>query len=181
MRCKKVEIELRAMVEKDIEDSIVRMGAEKVKDSHQSDEYFKFSLDSERRLVIRIRRKEGGSTYLTFKGSSEDEDDIAWQEWEQEIEDDEVLKKLLLSNGLELVVAIDKKRGTYKYEDFEINVDDIKGLGTFIEVELLSDNVDEGKKKIQDLLFNQLEIPRENVINEGYVPLMLKKIAEKDQ
>ncbi|MFP4656821.1 MAG: class IV adenylate cyclase [Candidatus Woesearchaeota archaeon] len=173
-----MEIELRSKVEHDVEAKICDLGAKKIKETQQSDEYFKFALDSERRLVIRIRKKGDGGAYLTFKGSSEHKDDIAWQEWESEIEDEEVLRKLLLSNGLETVVLIDKKRKTYTYEDFEINIDEIKGLGVFIEVELVSEKVEEAKKRIQNLMFHELKIPEENVITEGYVPLMIKKNQE---
>ena len=143
----------------------------------ECDEYFKFSLDTDRRLVLRIRTKNDKSTYLTFKGSSKHPQDIAWQEWEEKVTDVETLKNLLLSNGLERVVTIEKNRHSYSFDDFSINVDSIKGLGMFVEVELISDDVEHSKKRIESLL-QKLNIHKEHIITQGYVPLMIAKQKE---
>ena len=169
-----MEVELRVRIEEDIEPKLLEMNAKKESSSFQMDEYFKFSLDVDRKLVIRIRKKDNGSSLLTFKGSSKHEEDIAWQEWETKIEDEEVLKKLLLSNGLEKVVCIEKNRQTYKLDNFEINIDKIKGLGSFVEVELISDDAINAKKRIEELLSQKLGVPLKNVITQGYVPLMIE-------
>jgi len=171
-----IEVELRAKVDKHlIMEKIKNIGAILKGSTAEHDEYFKFSKDTERRLIMRIRGKEGKNK-LTFKGSSKLPEDVAWQEWETSIIDEKNLKNLLLSNGLEIVVIIDKKRNSYKYDDFEINVDEIKNLGMFIEVELLTNDAADGKRRVKEFLFNILEIQENDIITKGYVPLMLDAI-----
>jgi adenylate cyclase class 2 len=178
-----MEIELRVLIDeakeqevKNLLDSLAKEG----KKEKQADKYFKFIKDEERKLVLRIREKKEKS-FLTFKGSSKEPEDIAWQEWETEIKDTDNLEKLFISNGLEIVVEIVKTRIEYKYDDMSINLDNIENLGTFIEVEIISENVEEAKNKIQQFLFEKLNLNQENIIQEGYVPLMLKKIEFKNE
>ena len=79
-----------------------------------------------------------------------------------------------MSNGLVLVTRIDKNRKSFALGDFEINVDNVKSLGEFIEVQLMSENVDLAQKEIENILL-KLGILKEHFINKGYVPLMLEE------
>lgn len=170
------EVELRARTDADITKRLSDLGAQLTNESREIDKYYKFEDDPERKIVIRIRKKEG-DTLLTFKGSNKEED-TSWQEWEQKVEDGEGLSKLLVSNGVVNFVTIDKNRKKYNLEDFEINVDQIKDLGTFIEAELKvqdTENTEKAKSRIKNL-FAQLEV--KDIINEGYVRLMLKEKGE---
>jgi adenylate cyclase, class 2 len=173
-----MEIELRCKAPPQIHERIAKLNAVKQKEETEDDEYFKFGLDVDRKLVVRIRRKNNGETLLTFKGSSKAPQDIAWQEWETSAPDPDSLKKLFLSNGLVPVVHIVKKRVTYKLSDFEINVDEIKDLGTFVEVELQSEDVVTAQKRIRELL-SKVGITEADIITKGYVPLMIEKNASK--
>ncbi len=170
-----MEIELRVKANAHVEQNIVNIGAKLKKTSEQKDTYYKFSLDKERKLVLRIREKPGKKSILTFKGSSKDKEDIAWQEWENEIENPEALVKLMLSNGMVEVVKIDKMRKSFQLENIEINIDEIKGLGTFVEAEIISENIQTGRKHLEDLFFNKLGFSKDEIITEGYVPMMLRK------
>lgn len=157
---------------------LAKIGVHKKGSHHENDEYFKFASDPERKLVLRIREKEG-KALLTFKGSSKLPDDVAWQEWETLAPDPVALKKLLLSNGLVHVVTIDKKRTTYKYHNFEINLDMIEGLGEFVEVELIADDAVTAKTHIEHFLTNDLGIAPADFVKKGYVPLMLERVIRK--
>jgi adenylate cyclase, class 2 len=170
-----IEIEIRAAVDKKtILSRLIALGAERVSESAEHDEYFKFGLDESRRLVVRIRKK-GERTLLTFKGSSKLAEDVAWQEWETPISDSDNLKKLLLSNGLVPVVTIDKHRITFHHEHFEINVDHIAGLGDFVEVELHAEDAAAGRAQVAAFLEKELRVPQTAFITKGYVPLMLEQ------
>ncbi len=168
-----MEIEYRFKAPKNIKNILQDIGAIRKSEQTQDDEYFKFNLDTERKLVIRLRKKSNGKEVLTFKGSSEDTEDTAWQEWESNIQNSDILKKLLLSNGLVNVVRIQKQRESYQFEQFEINIDQIKDLGTFVEVELQSTDVKTAKEKILAFIEN-IGIKKEHVVTKGYVPLMLE-------
>ncbi|HLP79255.1 MAG TPA: class IV adenylate cyclase [Acidobacteriota bacterium] len=174
-----MEIELRCKAPSHIHDRVLSLRAVKKSQKIEDDEYFKFALDVERKLVLRIRRKNTGESLLTFKGSSKAPEDTAWQEWETSANDPEALKKLLLSNGLVSVVRIVKNRTTYKLEDFEINVDEIQDLGTFVEVELQSEDFVIAHKRIRELLA-RMDIHERDIITKGYVPLMIEKNAQQN-
>ena len=169
-----VEIEMRFKTEEGTEKALQESGAEFIEETEQKDTYLKFGKDEERRVVIRFRDKQG-KKFLTYKGSSVLEQDTAWQEWEEEIKDPESLQKLMLSNGFVEVVKINKKRKTYKLDGFEINIDDVENLGNFVEVEIHAEDAEHGKEKIINFVTQTLKIPEENIVQKGYVKLMLNE------
>lgn len=166
-----VEIELRAKATPEIV-TILKKIATKLHESLEHDKYFKFKDDLKRKLVIRLRKNDSG-TFLTFKGSSVLQQDVAWQEWEQAINDMATLEHLFLSNGLVLVTEIKKHRITYKYEDITLNLDTIENLGTFVELELISDNPELAQKKLKETMKTVLHLSENNIVTKGYVKLML--------
>lgn len=172
------EIELRAKTTKDIHTILKAANATQKYQTRQVDEYFKFEKDETRQLVIRIRKKKGKEV-LTFKGKTVASEDIAWPEWECEIENGHQLKALLLSNGLVPVVTIDKERTSYELDGYEINVDEIVDLGTFVEVEIQAEDHEDAKQRIMAIFHDKLHILPSHLITQGYVPLMLHKMSEK--
>jgi adenylate cyclase class 2 len=116
---------------------------------------------------------------LTFKGkqqTSNTTEDIARPEYETRISNADTLINLLLTSGYETLVIIDKIRQSYTYNAMEINIDEIKGLGSFIEVELLvaqENDIDDAKKQII-AFFQTLAIDKSHIIHKGYVPLCLE-------
>jgi adenylate cyclase, class 2 len=165
------EIELRAKSPKNIEESLEKLKARKFDEYHSIDEYLKFKQDKKRDLIIRIRKSDSDS-YLTFKGRDRSKEDTAWSSWDNKISNPDKLKDVFTNNGMIKVVTIDKNRKRYQLNDIEINIDDIKGLGKFIEAEIMSNNIDSSKKRIKGL-FKKLGIDEKNIIKKGYVKLIL--------
>ena len=168
-----VEVELRFKADEKILSLIERIGKLE-SHSEELDKYYKFSEDKTRKVVIRVRYKDG-KEILTFKGSSVLKEDSAWQEWENKISDSEDLIKLLLSNGFEELVVIKKLRKKFSYEDFEINFDNIEKLGCFVEIELKGDNPEVLRKRIIDFAKDNFNILEDALIKKGYVKLMLNE------
>lgn len=56
-------------------------------------------------------------------------------EYESEIENIENFKKILKALDFSSLVIVYKKRKTFLYEDYEIALDSVKGLGEFVEIE----------------------------------------------
>lgn len=172
------EVELRARtLYKNFQEKLNALDVKKIKETNQVDIYYKFVGDIDRKLVIRIREMPG-KTKLTFKGSSKFEQDIAWQEWENEITDANFLKKLMLSNGIEEVCQINKQRTSYQIDGFEVNYDRIKKLGDFIEVEIITDNVEIGTKMIRTFMHDKLGLSEKDIVTKGYVPLMIEHMQK---
>ncbi len=130
---------------------------------HTIDEYYydpkrktlKPDKDNQLSHCLRLRSK-GDEFYITYK------DDVfengIWQysnEYETKIESMDMLKAIF--DRLELIkfIEIDNKKEAYKTDKYEITLEDVKDLGSFLEVEYCTnDDVDvkEVKKEIQSFI-----------------------------
>lgn len=178
-----MEIELRAKIinQKLFEEKLSQLsGIKKKKENErQVDIYLKHEKDEERKSVIRIRKNyENNNAILTFKGSApKNQDDIAWEDFDTPINNSDNLERLLVNNGYIYVCLIDKIRQSFKYKEFEINIDNIRDLGMFVEIEKRGEekDVETIKNEIFKLLKN-LGIHNTGIIKKGYVQLMIEAL-----
>ena len=114
---------------------------------------------------------------MTFIGKSKG-DDTAWPDVDLPLSHPDDLENLLLGSGYIEVVRINKHRSTYREQDFEINLDEIDNLGSFIEIEGRGTDSDRTaiEEKITQFLID-LGIQKSNIIRKGYVTLMLEKVS----
>ncbi len=122
--------------------------------------------------IFRIR-KQNEKTILTMKyrASSRSRDN---HERESIIEDSGEVVDMLARVGYTLGVRIEKTRRTAKYKDLEICIDEVNKLGTFIEVEKLT-NDDADVDLVQNELWKLLEelgVDKSDRIHKGYDTLM---------
>ncbi|PES76588.1 hypothetical protein CN504_25870 [Bacillus anthracis] len=99
-----------------------------------------------------------------------------WDELEINIDGDNLtFIRTLMEDSLSSILVIDKYRRTYKKDDFTLNIDIIKDLGEFVEVELLVlEESNEAMKKIENLIL-ELGVNKSDIIREGYVTLIKKE------
>ncbi|MFT4310384.1 MAG: class IV adenylate cyclase [Candidatus Woesearchaeota archaeon] len=166
-----MEVEIRFKDTGNVKDTLVSLGAVCKGTFEEHDVYYTFEKDTQRLFIMRFRQKHG-KTILTFKGSSKSTQDIAWQEWEQDITDAHALQQLLISNGFNILVEIKKTRTQFTCQGMQINIDTIQHLGNFVEIESIGEDVDAQHKKILDFA-QQLGIAKKDIITKGYVKLML--------
>lgn len=175
-----MEIEIRAKIGKPKEiTNLLKKDKEVVfvGEKEEKDIYFKHSTDTERKLVIRIRKTKKGDI-LTFKAKSTG-DDTAWPDVDLPLSDAKSLEKILRGSNYEEVITITKKRATYNKKKFEINIDHIKELGWFIEIE--GRGTQKQRKQIEKELNETLclfGINQADIVRQGYVPLALAKKLE---
>jgi adenylate cyclase class 2 len=115
--------------------------------------------------VLRIR-EQGGKILFTLKKNRSGELDCI--EKEIEVSDRNTLKDIIELLGFEQTVEVHKKRRKGNYHDYEICLDEVRGLGTFIEVEKMSD---EDGEKVQNELFEflkKLGVSKEDRVFIGY-------------
>lgn len=127
--------------------------------------------------VLRIRR-QGEKNIFTLKVKGAREMDCI--ERETEISDTEKLSEILKYLGYYEVVHIRKSRRKCNYQNLEICLDEVDVLGTFIEVEELTEEGDGGK--IQDKLFDflvSLGVKKGDRVLSGYDKLMFNKMNKK--
>lgn len=92
----------------------------------QKDTYFELKSK-----LLRIRESRSGN-FLSYK---ERIDDISCNSYGTKIRDAEPMKKILSLFGFKQAKVVEKTRSTWLYNDFEIALDHVKGLGYFIEIE----------------------------------------------
>jgi adenylate cyclase class 2 len=122
---------------------------------------------------VRIRT-ENGVHKMTVKKPSKDFA-LAKLEFESKIENREEIEKALMIMGYNPVLRIKKIRQKAKYKEYEICIDEVEELGSFIEIEKMSDE-DEGTviAELQTLLFS-LGIEKEDEVKKGYDILIFEK------
>jgi len=138
----------------------------------EKDLYFKHQSDKERKLVLRIRKTTTGDI-LTFKAKSKGAD-TAWPDVDMPLGHAKTLETILRGSDYEEVVTITKDRTTFRCGALEINVDHIKELGWFVEIEARGKQSERKKleKQLSDFLI-ELGISKDDIIRQGYVPLAL--------
>jgi adenylate cyclase, class 2 len=122
--------------------------------------------------VLRIRQ-QGEKILFTLKKNRNNELDCI--EKELEIKDKNIMEDIFVLLDYEKTVEVHKKRIKTNYKEYEICLDEVDGLGSFIEVEKLSD---EDGEKIQNELFDFLEtlgISKSNRVFQGYDTLVYLK------
>lgn len=88
-----------------------------------------------------------------------------------QIADLEILKK---TNNLIRLSTVDKKRDSYKCGNFTLSVDDVVGLGLFLEIELMAKSID-GIESIKQEMLCALAGLKIKPSTIGYDSLQMKK------
>lgn len=125
-------------------------------------------------IFVRIRRMKDKS-FLTVKQPQDNELDAI--EYETEISNPDDTHKALVLMGYREMVRVHKIRRTTKCRGYEVCLDDVTDLGSFIEVEKITDessNGEEVQNELFDFLIN-LGVKREDRIVNGYDTLMYLK------
>ena len=74
---------------------------------------------------------------------------------------------------------VDKIRTLYLFKNVRIHLDEVKKLGTYIELEAViaeNDQIPESQKLVEHLR-NEFQIPEENISPFSYADLLLNKKA----
>lgn len=128
------------------------------------------------RSVINAATSET-KTFITYKGPKTDLRSNTRKECETQIGDLSVMADLLGSLGYTKVFAVEKcrKEMLLTAENITLCIDDVKNLGTFMELEILVE--DEAKKQQSiDRLLSMLDtfgIPQENLTRKSYLEMLL--------
>lgn len=174
-----VEMELKATIE-DCEKIRKRMGSEGCEWSpvqYQVDTIYERRKGSAENVspIFRIRKCDG-KIYLTLKVLEEDVNTA--NEFEMEISDEKVMGDILRILDFEEKVKVRKKRQTTTFRGFNICLDDVEKLGTFIEIEKLSEDKEEKIEiynEMRVLLFSLGVREKNFVILKYYEMLLMNK------
>lgn len=123
-------------------------------------------------------RRSNGKTKLIFKSKRASNGFKENLEIEVEVKGNDLGNLIQLLNllGFRESLAVRKKRLSFCFDHYTINVDDVEGLGSFIEIEILTDEgeVQRARNEILKILSN-LGISEKEIIIKGYVEMMVNR------
>lgn len=162
---KEIEIRNELFNEESVVNFFVKKGISPSKSKHQIDTYYDNPNDSlfkdpdHVNKWIRIREEDEKLTF-TYKHWLPEGAEIRTYCEEKEYpmnskqEISQHLKNLGLSTDFVPFIVTDKLRRCFMYRDCEISIDEVKNLGTYIEIEYKgeSENIDEARNLLNEIL-----------------------------
>ena len=155
-----IEIKFKLLNKEEVRDFLDKNGESTSKNVTQKDTYF---IPAHRDFLepefpyewLRLRETNKGAyiTYKHFYPENVEKTDYC-DEFETRVENAESIKKIFGSLNMKEAVVVSKSRDTWIFEDVEIAIDDVEGLGSYIELEttLPYDNPVDGKDYLAAIL-----------------------------
>ncbi len=150
------EIELKAQYDSskrpELEQYLKEHGFQEVCCFTQQDEYFNhperdFRITDE---ALRIRREqhdnEAVHCCLTYKGTNNSRIGQSRRELETRVEDEHKMRRILLALGFRSAAEVKKRRKEYKKEDLTVCLDELDGLGSYVEIEVVLPETETGSE-----------------------------------
>ena len=162
-----IEVEVKAKINsfEEMREKLNKINAIKVKTEHQEDRYFNspvkdFAQTDEALRIRETKSEDKHDLFITYKGPKIDKKSKTREEYEMKIEDAEKCKNIVESLGFNEVRTVIKNRDYYKYENFEISLDDVEGLEPYMEIEISLDDGSDYSKAQEDIfkLFEKLGV-----------------------
>lgn len=138
---------------------------------HQIDTYYKVPKG---RLKLRAGNIE--NTLIHYERDNQagpKQSNVALYKNEADSSLGEVLRK-----ALEVLVVVDKKRAIYFIDNVKFHVDEVEGLGSFVEIEAIDSDGSLGVEHLQmqcRRYMDYLSIENQDLIEQSYSDLLLKK------
>lgn len=119
---------------------------------------------------LRVRFTDKGDS-ICYKNCHKDENEVTLylDEIETGVEDGIKVMNLLKSLGYNEISIIKKNRKSYKYNDYQFDLDDIENLGFFIEIEFQGEieDLNTGREQLNKFI-KSIGIEKYKQINSGY-------------
>ncbi len=177
-----IEIEIQVNIEKN-ESLLTFLNNNAVFEfeTHQIDEYFTqahrdFTVIKPVAEWLRLRDSNGSYSFTYKNWHYEGEKSFYCDEYETKIDDLDRLRKTLKALDFKLLITVDKTRKIWFYQDFEVAMDSVKGLGEFVEIEYKGEDKNPDPEKITERMIQFLkEIGCGKIMinNMGYPYLLL--------
>ncbi|MDY0388088.1 MAG: class IV adenylate cyclase [Methanolobus sp.] len=171
-----LEIEVKARADhQQVKELLAGMGANFIGVQHHCDTYFNaphrdFANTDE---ALRIRSVNGRSV-MTYKGKKLDTISKTREEFETDVEGGNA-RSILLALGFYESGVVKKTREIFKFKNLTICLDNVQGLGEFIEVEITAESDIEFHRKQIFTFLEKLDIGEEDSIRTSYLEMVLEQ------
>lgn len=171
-----IEVEAKARAGPEIEDRIRELGGEFIGEERHVDIYFNHpSRDfAETDEALRIR-KQNNEAFLTYKGPKIDAITKTREELNTPIDDPVVTQLILLQLGFLETFSVKKNRRKYLLDGITLAVDNVDGLGRFLEAEF--ETIEADYQVHRDRVVTVLgKLGCRELIRKSYLELLLNEL-----
>lgn len=165
-----IEIKAKSDNQKNIREILKSKKADFKGTDHQIDTYFKVNNG---RLKLREGKIESHLIYYKRedKKGPKQSDVILYNPAPESL-----LKEILIKS-LGVLVTVDKKREIYFINNVKFHIDNVKNLGTFIEIEAIEDENTKNKKELLkqcQFFLDLFKIPQKDLVSVSYSDMLIK-------
>lgn len=177
-----VEIKVKLKNLNSIKNKLLKLGAKLGKSKKQIDIFYKPKNKVRSTLkpgsfILRIRQS-GKDKFLTFKALTSIKG--VWEEYEVQIDNVREMQKIIEKLGLVKIFSLEKIRIPGRLEKFELNLDKVKELGSYMEIELIDKDGIRAQNKIREL-FLKLGVSENQLERRGYGEIVSAKMGIKSK
>jgi len=172
-----VEVKVPAEIGR-VRDRLRELDAEPLGSVTQVDTYFdaphRDFARTDEALRIRKEAADGGpeTTILTYKGPLVDDASKSRTEVETVVEDPDGMTAILEALGFDPAATVRKDRRRFEYDSYTVCLDQVEGLGEFVEVERQAEAVAPAREGAFDVLA-ALDLDPDDGIRTSYLGLLL--------
>ncbi len=183
-----IEVEVKCPVDvlDDMRERLLQIGFSAEKTVTEHDVYFNHpehdlhTLDQALRIRSVIENSKSKS-FVTFKDKKMDTVSMSREEYETSVADGEVMQRIFVGLGYTQTFDVIKSREYMVYQNVHACLDQVEGLGAFLELEILCDadelQKDEARKKglakIQTVL-DQLGLRMKETTTTSYLSMLME-------
>ena len=168
-----IEIKARCLHPEKIRKTLSEKGAHHAGLDHQIDTYFRLPNGKKGRLKLREGNIENSLIHYCRSdqaGPKRSEVTLYHPQPGPEL-------KTILSDTLGILTVVDKKRHIFYIENVKFHLDEVRGLGSFVEIEAIDRDGIIGERKLReqcDFYLKLFEIKREDLIEVSYSDLLME-------
>jgi len=173
------EVELKVEADAEtVRDRLTALDATPLGTVHQEDVYYdapdREFAETDEALRVRTESTDGETTTaLTYKGPLVDAASKTREEAETTVGDPDATRRILAGLGYEPAATVRKKRDRYLVDGCTVTVDDVAGLGEFVEVELETESDVDAARERAVAVLERLGLDPDDGIRTSYLGLLL--------
>jgi len=174
-----VEVKVAADLER-VADRLDELGATRTGDVVQVDTYYdaphRDFAETDEALRVRRETRDGGTeARLTYKGPLVEAESKTREEYETGVDDGETAAAIVDNLGFDPAATVEKERRFYHHDGYTITLDDVEGVGEFVEVETETDEdgVETAREGAYEVL-RELRLDPDEQIRTSYLGMLLE-------
>ena len=170
---KNLEVKIPVETIDGLNDRVRMLGAEYVGEIQQKDTYFTVAHGR-----LKLREMNDSKSELIYYDRDETLG-ARWSEYHVFPVDDVRSLKTVLSKAMKIKVVVEKRRQVFLYKTARIHLDQVTGLGHFLELEVMERDRSQEAHELLDFLLEELSLKNVEKIRPSYSDLLLRSGTHK--